>query len=281
MLATRPRNQVPARFRVQHLRVPCGNHCKWRGFSAPFTICLPPPTGLAFIFLEQDSRCVKRKRIDLGPNSSHISNFQSTQEDIMGIATSPTIDPRAASFVAKQGKILINGKWVDAASGKTFTTYNPANGEPLARIAEGDKEDINRAVAAARKAFDGGPWGKLTPSERGRLIWKLADLLEQNTEEFATLETLDNGKPLNVARAADVPLAVDCFRYYAGWTTKIEGNTLPISVPYAKGAKFLAYTTRNPVGVVGQIIPWNFPLLMAAWKLAPALATGCTIVLKP
>src|SRR5882724_13402770 len=139
------------------------------------------------------------------------------QEDNMGIATSPTIDPRAASFVAKQGKLLINNRWVDAASGKTFTTYNPANGEPLARVAEGDKEDINRAVAAARKAFDGGPWTKLTPSERGRMIWKFADLLEQNTEEFATLETLDNGKPLNVARAADVPLAVDCLRYFAGW----------------------------------------------------------------
>ncbi len=199
----------------------------------------------------------------------------------MGIATSPTVDPRAASFVAKQGKLLINGKWTDAASGKTFTTYNPANGEPLARIAEGDKEDIDRAVAAARKAFDSGPWSKITPSERGKLIWKLADLLERNTEEFATLETLDNGKPLNVARAADVPLAVDCFRYYAGWATKLEGNTIPLSVPSVRGSKYFAYTTRNPIGVVGQIIPWNFPLLMAAWKLAPALTTGCTIVLKP
>lgn len=199
----------------------------------------------------------------------------------MGIATSPAIHPRAASFVAKQGKLLINNQWTDAASGKSFPTYNPATGEVLARVAEGDKEDIDRAVSAARKAFDGGPWTKLTPSERGRLIWKLADLLEQNTEEFATLETLDNGKPLNVARAADVPLAVDCFRYFAGWATKLEGNTIPLSVPYAKGAKFLAYTTRNPIGVVGQIIPWNFPLLMAVWKLAPALTMGCTIVLKP
>ena len=199
----------------------------------------------------------------------------------MGIATSPAIHPRAASFVAKQGKLLINGQWTDAASGKSFPTYNPATGEVLARVAEGDKEDINRAVSAARKAFDGGPWTKLTPSERGRLIWKLADLLEQNLEEFATLETLDNGKPLNVAKAADVPLAVDCFRYFAGWATKLEGNTIPLSVPYAKGAKFLAYTTRNPIGVVGQIIPWNFPLLMAVWKLAPALTMGCTIVLKP
>jgi phenylacetaldehyde dehydrogenase len=148
-------------------------------------------------------------------------------------------------------------------------------------VADGYREYINRAAAAARKAFDSGPWRKLTSSERGRLIWKLGDLLEQHTEEFATLESLDNGKPLGVARVADVPLAVDLFRYMAGWTTKLEGNTIPISVPYAPGAKFLAYTLRDPVGVVGQIIPWNFPLLMAAWKLGPALAAGCTVVLKP
>src|SRR5581483_8277201 len=131
---------------------------------------------------------------------------------------------------------------------------------------------------AARQAFDNGPRRRMAPSQRGRLIWKLADLLEQHTEEFAYLESLDNGKPLAVATVADVPLAVDLFRYMAGWATKIEGNTIPISVP---GARFLAYTLREPVGVVGQIIPWNFPLLMAAWKLGPALATGCTVVLKP
>jgi phenylacetaldehyde dehydrogenase len=199
----------------------------------------------------------------------------------MGIAISPTIDPKASSFVAKTGKILIGGKWSDAASGKTFDTYNPATGEVLARVAEGDREDIDRAVAAARKAFDSGPWPNLTASERGKLIWRLADLLEKNLEEFATLESLDNGKPLTIARAADVPLAVDLFRYMAGWATKIEGATFPISVPYAPGAKFFAYTKREPVGVVGQIIPWNFPLLMAAWKLGPALATGCCVVQKP
>ena len=126
-----------------------------------------------------------------------------------------------------------------------------------------------------------GPWRKLTASERGRLIWKLGDLLEENLEEFAELESLDNGKPLTVARAADVPLAADLFRYMAGWATKIEGNTIPISVPYTPGARYLAYTLREPVGVVGQIIPWNFPLLMAAWKLGPALATGNTVILKP
>ena len=190
-------------------------------------------------------------------------------------------DNRVMDFVSRKHQMLINGKWVDAASGKSFPTFNPATGEVLAHVAEGDREDIDRAVKAARAAFETGPWSKLTPSERGRLIWKLADLLEENLEQFATLETLDNGKPLKVARAADVPLAVDLFRYMAGWSTKIEGTTIPISVPYTPGAKYLAYTLREPVGVVGQIIPWNFPLLMAAWKLGPALATGCTVVLKP
>jgi len=200
----------------------------------------------------------------------------------MGIAISPAqIDPRVASFIEKPRPMLINGQWVMAASGKTFPTYNPATGEVLAEIAEGDREDVDRAVKSARRAFDSGPWRKLTASERGRFIWKLADLLEANRDEFATLETLDNGKPFTVARAADVPLAVDLFRYMAGWATKIEGNTIPLSVPYTPGAKYLAYTLREPVGVVGQVIPWNFPLLMAAWKLGPALATGCTVVLKP
>src|SRR5215468_6037941 len=191
------------------------------------------------------------------------------------------LDDNVTSFVGKKQKMLINGKWVDSASGKTFPTYNPATGEVLARVAEGDREDIDRAVKAARAAFQTGPWSKLTVSERGRLIWKLADLLEEHLEEFAELEMLDNGKPLKVARAADVPLTVDLFRYMAGWATKIEGNTIPISVPYTPGAKYLAYTLREPVGVIGQIIPCNFPLLMAAWKLGPALATGCTVVIKP
>jgi phenylacetaldehyde dehydrogenase len=200
----------------------------------------------------------------------------------MGIAISPLqMNPRVADFLDKPRKMLINGKWLDAASGKTFPTYNPATGEILAQVAEGDREDIDRAVAAARQAFDQGPWRRLTASQRGRLIWKLADLLEQNVEEFAFLESLDNGKPLGIARAADVPLAVDLFRYMAGWATKIEGNTIPMSVPYTPGARYFSYTLKDPVGVVGQIIPWNFPLLMAAWKLGPALATGCTVVLKP
>jgi phenylacetaldehyde dehydrogenase len=188
---------------------------------------------------------------------------------------------KVSDFLSKPRKMLINGKWVDSASGKTFPTYDPSTGEVLVQIAEGDREDINRAVKAAREAFDHGPWPKLTASERGRMIWKLGDLIEQHLEEFAELETLDNGKPLKIARAADVPLAVDLFRYMAGWATKIEGNTIPISVPYTPGAKYLAYTLREPVGVVAQIIPWNFPLLMAAWKMGPALAAGCTVIVKP
>jgi len=196
----------------------------------------------------------------------------------MGIAVSADIHPHVAEFIDKPRKMLINGQWVNAVSGKTFPTYNPATGEILAQVAEGDREDINQAVKAARNAFDDGPWRRVTPSERGRLIWKLADLLEQHTEEFAYLESLDNGKPLNIARIADVPLAVDLLRYMAGWATKIEGNTIPIS---SGGGRYFAYTLKEPVGVVGQIIPWNFPLLMAVWKLGPALATGCTAVLKP
>ena len=191
------------------------------------------------------------------------------------------IHQQVLTFVGAPRKMLIGGKWLEAASGMTFPTYNPATGEVLAHVAEGNSADVDKAVIAARKAFESGPWRTLTASERGRLIWRLADLLESHLEEFAQLESLDNGKPIGEARVGDVPLAVDLFRYMAGWTTKIEGNTIPISVPYTPGAKYLAYTLREPVGVVGQIIPWNFPLLMAAWKLGPALAAGCTIVLKP
>ncbi len=185
------------------------------------------------------------------------------------------------AWLSRPRQMLINGRWVVAASRETFPTYDPATGEVICQVPAGDKEDIDRAVKAARAAYESGPWRRLTASERGRIIWKLADLLETNLEEFARLDSLDNGKPLTVARAADVPLAVDLFRYMAGWATKIHGSTFPISVPYAPGAKFFSYTQREPIGVVGQIIPWNFPLLMAAWKLGPALAAGCTVVLKP
>ncbi len=186
------------------------------------------------------------------------------------------VSSEVRSFVARRHEMLIDGRFVPAASGKTFPSYDPATGEVLAQVAEGDREDVERAVRAARRAFESGAWPELTPSERGRLLWKVADLLEAHADEFAELESLDNGKPRAVARAADVPLAVDLLRYMAGWATKVEGATIPISVP-----GHVAWTVREPVGVVGQIIPWNFPLLMAAWKLGPALATGCTVVLKP
>jgi phenylacetaldehyde dehydrogenase len=187
------------------------------------------------------------------------------------------LNSKTAEFFSRQHRMLIDGRFVLAASGKTFPVYNPATGEVVAQVPEAETEDVNRAVIAARRAFDEGPWTrKMSNSERGQLLWKLADLLQDNLEEFAEIESLDNGKPLSVARVADVPLAVDMFRYMAGWATKITGSTLSFSSPGA----FHSYTMREPIGVVGQIIPWNFPLLMAAWKLAPALAAGCTVVLK-
>ena len=192
-----------------------------------------------------------------------------------------TLDRKVEDFIGAPRQLFIDGQWADAASGKAFETPDPATGETLARVAEGDAEDIDRAVRAARRAFEDGPWSRMTPSERGRIIWRIGDLILEHADELAQLESLDNGKPFAVAQAADVPLAADLFHYMAGWATKIEGNTISISVPYMPGASFHSYTLREPVGVVGQIIPWNFPLLMAAWKLGPALATGNTVILKP
>ena len=197
------------------------------------------------------------------------------------IALDPRLDKHTSQFISGDHRMLIDGKFVHAASGKTFPVYNPATGEVMAHVPEADAADVDHAVRAARRAFDEGPWSqfsakRITASQRGRLLNKLADLLEQHLEEFAELESMDNGKPLAVARAADVPLAVDLFRYMAGWATKITGSTFPISFP----GDYLTYTLREPIGVVGQIIPWNFPLLMAAWKLGPALAAGNTVVLK-
>ncbi|MFG0289923.1 MAG: aldehyde dehydrogenase family protein [Rhodopirellula sp. JB044] len=197
------------------------------------------------------------------------------------IASEHTVPSELKSFLASPKQLLINGKWVNAKSGKTFDVFDPATDDVIAQAAEGNGADIDAAVAAARAAFDGGPWSKMTASQRSRFIWKIGDLIEANADQLAQLETLDNGKPFAVAKAADVALAADMFRYMAGWATKIEGNTIPLNVPYAPGSEFHAYTLKEPIGVVGQIIPWNFPLLMAAWKLGPALATGCTIVLKP
>ncbi len=192
-----------------------------------------------------------------------------------------TLDRSVEEFIGAPRQLFINGQRANAASGKTFATPNPATGETLAQVAEGEAEDIDRAVKAARQAFEVGPWSTMTASDRGRLIWRIGDLILEHLDELAQLESLDNGKPFVVARAADVPLAADLFHYMAGWATKLEGNTISISVPYMPGANFHAYTLREPVGVVGQIIPWNFPLLMAAWKVGPALACGNTVVLKP
>jgi aldehyde dehydrogenase (NAD+)/phenylacetaldehyde dehydrogenase len=185
------------------------------------------------------------------------------------------LSPRLEQFLNSEKKLYINGEWVNSQSGKTFETVNPATGERLANVAEAGPEDIDLAVRAAREAFDRGPWSRMGTAERSRLIYKLADLMEDHKQELAQLETLDNGKPIRETLNADVPLAIEHFRYYAGWATKIVGQTIPVQ------GNYFNYTRHEAVGVVGQIIPWNFPLLMAAWKLGAALATGCTVVLKP
>src|ERR671928_344161 len=180
----------------------------------------------------------------------------------------------SASMSPTKYQLFIDGQWVDSESGKTFKTPNPATGETLAEVAEADKADIDKAVAAARKAFE-GKWGKMSARDRGRLLYKLSQLIEERSQELAQLETSDNGKPIRESQYVDLPQVVENFEYFAGMATKIEGETIPVP-----GSLF-NYTLREPLGVCGQIIPWNFPLLMAAWKLAPALAAGNTIVLKP
>jgi phenylacetaldehyde dehydrogenase len=186
----------------------------------------------------------------------------------------------AQSFLSRAGKLLIDGQWVAAASGKTFDAIDPATESVICQLAAGDKQDVDRAVKAARKAFEDSAWSRMRPVERERLMLKLADLIEKNAEELAQLESLDNGKLVFFARIVDVQGTVDFFRYMAGWATKIEGKTLDVSIGQP-GEEYQAFTIRQPVGVVGQIVPWNFPLAMATWKLAPALAVGCTCVLKP
>jgi len=181
---------------------------------------------------------------------------------------------QTASASPRRYQLFIDGQWVDAESGKTFSTPNPATGETLAEVAEADKADVDKAVAAARRAFE-GKWGRMSARDRGRLLYKLSQLIEAKSQELATLETSDNGKPIKESMYIDLPGVVENFEYFAGWTTKIEGETIPVP------GQMFNYTLREPLGVCGQIIPWNFPLLMAAWKLAPALAAGNTIVLKP
>ncbi|MEA2475625.1 MAG: hypothetical protein QOE06_3540, partial [Thermoleophilaceae bacterium] len=172
-------------------------------------------------------------------------------------------------------QLLIGGRWTDAAGGRTFETIDPSSGDVIDSVAHAGAEDVRRAVEAAGAAL-AGEWGKLPASGRERLMHRLADLIEENAEELAQLEALDNGKPVKMAARVDVPSAVAHLRYYAGWPTKIEGEVIPVTWPNVH-----VYTRKEPVGVCGQIIPWNFPLLMAAWKIAPALAAGCTVVLKP
>jgi len=184
------------------------------------------------------------------------------------MATAPQVQ-------VKPGKLFVGGKWVDSASGKTFPTINPATGETLTVIAEGDERDAAAAVEAARRAFESGPWPEMSAAERARVLWKMGDLVDKYNEELGTLETLDNGKPIFESRQIDMPMVAEVFRYYAGWATKIHGETVPVRGP------FLHYTLREPLGVVAAIVPWNFPLLLASWKIAPALAAGNTVVLKP
>jgi aldehyde dehydrogenase (NAD+) len=188
---------------------------------------------------------------------------------------STTVSAPESTIPITATKLLINNQWTEAASGRSFATINPSTGEEICRVAEADTEDVDRAVKAARHAFERGPWRKMAAAERGRLMNKLADLIEKHADELARLEALDNGKPYRMALAADLPLTVACYRYFAGWADKVQGRTIPIS------GNYFCYTRLEPVGVVGQVIPWNFPLLMQAWKLGPALACGNTVVLKP
>jgi aldehyde dehydrogenase (NAD+) len=181
----------------------------------------------------------------------------------------------AAQVQIKPGKLFIGGKWVDSATGKTFPTVNPATGEVITHLAEGDERDADAAVGAASQAFESGPWAEMSAADRAKILWKIGDLIDKYNEEFGTLETLDNGKPIFESRQIDMPMVAEVFRYYAGWATKIHGETVPVRGP------FLHYTLREPLGVVAAIVPWNFPLLLASWKVAPALATGNTVVLKP
>jgi acyl-CoA reductase-like NAD-dependent aldehyde dehydrogenase len=193
----------------------------------------------------------------------------------MATETASKLSAPARAFVERAGKLYIGGEWVEAADGRTFDTHDPATGEVITSVAYAGAEDVDRAVRAAAAAME-GKWATLPAHQRGLLMHRLADLLEQHGDELAELEALDNGKPVGYAKLVDVRQAVAHLQYYAGWPTKIEGETIPVSWP-----KAFVYTRKEPVGVCGQIIPWNFPLLMAAWKIAPALAAGCTVVLKP
>lgn len=197
--------------------------------------------------------------------------------DLKDLLSSKTHD----FFARGTHRMLIGGQWVEAAGGQTLDVINPASEAVIATVAAGQQSDVDAAVTAARKAFDSGPWSRMKPAERERLLLRLADLMEQNARTLAEIESLDNGKSAAIAQAVDVSLCISYLRYMAGWATKIEGSTVDVSVPFMPNAEFVNYTRREPVGVVAAIVAWNFPLLLACWKLGPALATGCTVVLKP
>lgn len=192
-----------------------------------------------------------------------------------------SISDATRQFVGTPRAMLIDGEWVQAMSGRTLPVFDPASGEQFATVPAGAAEDIDRAVAAARRAFEGPDWRKFRPVDRERLLLRLADEVEAHGDELAEIECLDNGKSLALARRVDLKNTVEFLRYVAGWATKIEGATVDVSFPRPRDGEYFAYTRKEPVGVVGAIIPWNFPLMMAAWKIGPALATGCTVVLKP
>ncbi len=227
------------------------------GFAKEWLSCAPR-------YLE-----LKVNELTLRSLSVQLATFRSL-EYLMATAIEAVTEPRV-----QHTECFIGGKWLPSASGKMFATVNPATEEVIAEVAEGDAADVALAVDAARKAFESGPWSRIDARDRGRLIYRLADLIEEEIDELAALESLDNGKPISDARAADLPLVIDCLRYYAGFADKIHGSTIPV-----RGNHF-TYTRKEPVGVAGQIIPWNFPMLMTAWKWGPALAAGCTIVMKP
>src|SRR5947208_12764542 len=192
------------------------------------------------------------------------------------VALPDALGQGAREFLARPQQLLIGGERVEAADGRTFATLDPSSGREIVSVSQAGPEDVERAVKAAREALEDGPWASMPPAGRERLMLALADAIERNDEELAQSESLDNGKPVGLARFVHVRATAAHIRYFAGWPTKIEGGVLPVAQP-----NMLCYTRREPVGVCGQIVPWNFPLLMTAWKIAPALAAGCTIVLKP
>lgn len=191
------------------------------------------------------------------------------------------IMPANAAFLAKPHKLLIDGAWVAAASGKTFDVRDPSSDHVIAHCSLGDAADVDLAVAAARRAFEAGGWAQMKPVDRERVLHRLADLIEKHADELAELEAIDNGKSVVMARHVDIKAALEVWRYMAGWPTKLEGKTLPLSGTLVPGQQYAAFSTREPIGVVGAVIAWNFPFLLATWKCAPALAAGCTVVLKP